>query len=137
MHLTNCFQTWEVKINRIKRWNKFIIVWEILIPLSQRVTPQAGKNTHQKGYRRFEHDRHIVSNWRVQNSGHNSGRIHILLKFQQNLIWTKLFCMRSWISIVSMSNDCNMVIDMPTCFIADSPSISNCRETYTPRRNFF
>ena len=45
--------------------------------------------------------------------------------------------MGNLISIIFMNNDCNMMIDiMPICFVADSPSVSNGRNTYSHKRSF-
>ena len=45
--------------------------------------------------------------------------------------------MGNLISIIFMNNDCNMMIDiMPICFVADSPSVSNGRNTYSHKKSF-
>ena len=99
------------------------------------MTQQVAKNIYQKEYRRFkQHDEYILSNWRVECNNH---RIFILLKHKQNFIRTRLSCMGNLINIIFMNNDCNMVIDiMPICFVADGPSISNRRNTYSHKKPF-
>ena len=45
--------------------------------------------------------------------------------------------MGNLISIIFMNNDCNMMIDIrPISFVADRPSVSNGRNTYSLNKSF-